>query len=167
MAEAYLRQDRELRAEADQLLDEKGLRALLLEYGTVHVSGSYSLQLMVWRDLDIYLEAPSLAVAEFFDLGKCIAQRLVPVRMSFIDNRSGRLDDVPSGLYWGVHLGSQADPRQGGVRACIDLQKCCDDRHIGGDPCLGDRCGPLLPHHPRSFSKSHRRRSEKGRPPPC
>ena len=47
--------DAALRAEADNLLIETGLMDLLRHRGSVHVSGSYALRLMTWRDLDIYL----------------------------------------------------------------------------------------------------------------
>lgn len=119
MQEDYLRQDGEIRREADHLLDERGLRALLLEYGTVHVFGSYALQLMAWRDLDINLETRDLSLSEFFALGRRIAQLLRPVRMSFIDNRPGRLHDVPCGLYWGIRVGSLQEPWEGGWK--IDI----------------------------------------------
>ena len=100
-----LETDRALRAEADELLEEKGLRALLASCGTIHVSGSYALELMVWRDLDVYLATRQWTIDRHFQLGQRIAALLAPVRMQFLDNRSGHFDDLPRGLYWGVVLG--------------------------------------------------------------
>ena len=86
-----LETDRALRAEADELLEEKGLRALLASCGTIHVSGSYALELMVWRDLDVYLATRQWTIDRHFQLGQRIA---VP---------RGDRDAVE--LYWGVVLG--------------------------------------------------------------
>ena len=54
--------DRRLRAEADELLDGRGLRKLLEEYAPIQVVGSYALELMVWRGLDVLMEAPQITV---------------------------------------------------------------------------------------------------------
>ncbi len=105
MDEDLIKLDEAIRAEADGMLDSQGLRKLLGEYGKVHIAGSYALRLMVWRDLDIYLEADDLSLSAFFDLGGKIAASLEPVWMSF---RNHRLQPLPTGLqslYWGVRLG--------------------------------------------------------------
>ena len=72
MPDDLTEQDVRLRREANALLTDGGLVALLAEYGTVHLSGSYALQLMTWRDLDIYMEAPNVSVDAYFDLGRRI-----------------------------------------------------------------------------------------------
>jgi hypothetical protein len=46
--------DRLLRTEAEALLESRGLRTLL-EYAPIHAVGSYALELMVWRDLDVLM----------------------------------------------------------------------------------------------------------------
>lgn len=96
--------DRQLRAEADGILQAHGLHSLLSEVGAVHVTGSYLLQLMTWRDLDIYLVAEGLAVERFFWLGASIADLLEPARMSFRNERLARTPGLPDGLYWGVYV---------------------------------------------------------------
>jgi hypothetical protein len=48
-------QDVAIRAEADAFLERHRVLDLLRCYGTPHISGSYAMQLMTWRDLDIYL----------------------------------------------------------------------------------------------------------------
>ena len=70
MSDNLIHQDAYLRREANTLLADRG--PLLAEYGTVHLSGSYALQLMTWRDLDIYMEAPNVSVDAYFDLGRRI-----------------------------------------------------------------------------------------------
>ena len=99
--------DEAIHAEADELLHSKGLLPILEEYGTVHVSGSYALRLMVWRDLDLYLTREQIGEAEFFELGGRICSMLSPVRMQFRDTRNSRVEGLPEGLYWGVYLGDE------------------------------------------------------------
>ena len=101
--------DQELRAEADRLLDS-GLRAILEDYGAVHVIGSYDLHLMVWRDLDIHIVQPAIDKQKFFELGGRIAELLNPHRMHFRDETIVATDGLPRGMYWGVYL---RDERQG------------------------------------------------------
>lgn len=46
---------RELKREADHLLFDLGVEDTLKKYGPVIYSGSYALDLMAWRDIDLYL----------------------------------------------------------------------------------------------------------------
>jgi hypothetical protein len=96
-----------IRKEADQMLYEKGLFALLRNYGTPHITGSYDLELMTWRDLDIYLESNTISEAEFFDLGKKLVILFDPVKMSYRNERKAATVGLPSGLYWGIYLGDE------------------------------------------------------------
>ena len=128
MTKYLVQRDQILRKEADELLGPKGLRSLLEDYGTPHVSGSYALHLMTWRDLDIYLEQPDISEESFFRLGGRIASCLAPVRMSFRNERIKRTPNLPLGLYWGVYLG---DERKGAWKIdiwAIDSQEC--ERHL-------------------------------------
>jgi hypothetical protein len=102
--EDHLKLDEELRAEAGELL-AGGLQAILGQYGRVHVSGSYRLQLMTWRDLDIYLECPSMSESQCFALGGEVCGLLRPRKMFFTDNRDGHDNSVPRGMYWGIRVG--------------------------------------------------------------
>jgi hypothetical protein len=97
----------QLRAEAGDILDRKGLRKILNQYGVVHVTGSYSLGLMTWRDLDIYLENENLTEQEFFELGKDVVSLLRPIKMSFRNERIAKTKGLPVGLYWGIYLGDE------------------------------------------------------------
>lgn len=44
-----------IREQAGRLLKQTGLQEALEQYGTVWITGSYRMDLMVWNDLDIYL----------------------------------------------------------------------------------------------------------------
>lgn len=105
MSDDAIIQDARLRKEANVLLTEKGLLALLADYGTVHVSGSYALQLMTWRDLDIYMEAPDITADACFELGRALYDLMSPWKMHFNDHRGRPLEGGIEGLYWGLYLG--------------------------------------------------------------
>jgi hypothetical protein len=107
MSDNLILVNEQLHAEADDILSKKGLRKILEQYGIVHITGSYSLGLMTWRDLDIYLESESLTEQEFFELGKDIVSLLHPVKMSFRNERIARTKGLPPGLYWGIYLGDE------------------------------------------------------------
>lgn len=92
--------DRELRCEADELLRRTSLLACLTRYGETHLSGSYVLELMTWRDLDLYIVADDLSEATFFTFGGELATCLEPVRMQFRNERRARTPGLPPGLYW-------------------------------------------------------------------
>ena len=102
----HLSVDAELRAEADRLL-ESGLRDLLEAFGDVHITGSYVLELMAWRDLDIHIVRDDLDQTAFFRLGRDVAALLRPHRMHFRDETVARTPGLPRGLYWGVYLGDE------------------------------------------------------------
>ncbi|HKY04777.1 MAG TPA: hypothetical protein VJQ56_07805 [Blastocatellia bacterium] len=101
--------DRALRAEADDLLWRRGLHALLEKYGRAHLTGSYALKLMTWRDLDTYLVGDEISVADFFNLGSEIAELLTPTKMHFRNEREAKSEGLPEGLYWGVYLGDERE----------------------------------------------------------
>ena len=95
-------QDEQLRAEADALLSRHGILNILTQFGTPHLSGSYSLQLMTWRDLDIYLEMQPPDNERFMDLGRQLGHALKPRKLSFTDHFNFPTTEVLSGLYWGI-----------------------------------------------------------------
>jgi hypothetical protein len=106
--ETLLSTEAELRAEAERML-ESGLRRILDEYGEVHIMGSYSLHLMVWRDLDIHIVCREFDRRRFFDLGGRVAELLKPAKMHFRDEFVMQTPDLPRGLYWGVYLGDERE----------------------------------------------------------
>jgi hypothetical protein len=96
-----------IKQEADKILFDKGLLGILGSFGTPHISGSYLLDLMTWRDLDIYLEVDSFSETDFFELGSKICTALEPVKMSFRNELIGKTKGLPAGLYWGIYLGNE------------------------------------------------------------
>lgn len=55
-----------IKNEADGILYEKGLMHILNRFGKPFVSGSYFLDVMTWRDLDIYLANEKMNEDSFF-----------------------------------------------------------------------------------------------------
>lgn len=96
-----------LKTEADQILYDHGLLMMLSTYGTTHISGSYYLNLMTWRDLDIYLEVESIEKFDHFKLGNEINRAFNPVKMSYRNELISQTPGLPAGLYWGIYLGNE------------------------------------------------------------
>ena len=96
-----------IKKEADKILNEGGLIDILNFYGTPHIQGSYALDLMTWRDLDIYLEGGSISESVFFEMGSQICTAFNPVKMSFRNERISKTPGLPKGLYWGIYLGNE------------------------------------------------------------
>lgn len=114
-SENWAKVDAALRAEAGEFL-ANGLRDALASYGSVHVVGSYMMELMAWRDLDLHLVPKVLDRTSFFELGSRLAVLLEPQRMHYRDETGAGTVGLPSGLYWGVYLG---DERAGGWKLDI------------------------------------------------
>jgi hypothetical protein len=91
-------------SEADRILHDHGLLAVLGKYGNSITRGSYALGLMTWRDLDIYLETNEMTETKFFLLGEDIALSLRPHRMHYRNEFISKTPGLPSGLYWGVYV---------------------------------------------------------------
>lgn len=107
MDAALSKLNEKIKDEADQLLHDKGLFALLQKYGRPHVTGSYSLNLMTWRDLDIYLEVDDHSEKDFFSLGFDISSLFKPVKMHFRNELVAQTTGLPHGLYWGIYVGDE------------------------------------------------------------
>ena len=90
-------------SEANAILYDYGLLEILGKYGTPIIQGSYALNLMTWRDLDIHLENDEISIRDFFNLGLDIATKLKPRRMSYRNELIGKTDNLPKGLYWGIY----------------------------------------------------------------
>jgi hypothetical protein len=101
--------DASIRKEADEIIYSKGLHNILSDVGIPYYTGSYSLHLMTWRDLDIYLETENISEERFFELGSKIDGKFQPVKMSFRNERKAKTPGLPDGLYWGIYLGNERE----------------------------------------------------------
>lgn len=103
---------RRLRQEADDILHQRGLEAILRAYGRVSPTGSYALDAMAWPDLDInmVLEPDPHSTRSFFRLGEQVAALGGVISMRFNNCLVRRIEDWPKGLYWGVRLETPRQP---------------------------------------------------------
>ena len=90
-------------SEANQILYDYRLLQILKRYGNPIVCGSYALNLMTWRDLDIYLETNEMTEKKFFNLGGEIALSLKPYRMHYRNEFIGKTLNLPTGIYWAIY----------------------------------------------------------------
>jgi hypothetical protein len=93
-----------LKADANDLIERVRLSELFACYEEWFVGGSYSYDLMCWRDLDLYVLDNALDLKNCFAAGYEITNRLSARKARFTNNL-GRFEDGPEGLYWGIKLG--------------------------------------------------------------
>lgn len=67
-----------LRSGADRLLHGLGLISILQSYGQPTVTGSYYLDLMVWRDLDLYVTIDLMTRTQLYELVHVICSKFQP-----------------------------------------------------------------------------------------
>ncbi|HEX2944847.1 MAG TPA: hypothetical protein VHT96_02705 [Clostridia bacterium] len=89
--------------EADDILYKMSLLDELKKYGDVFITGSYYLNLMTWRDLDLYIDNSNMSNEHFFRLGHDIASIIQPHRMHYRNEFIGNSQGLPKGLYWGIY----------------------------------------------------------------
>jgi hypothetical protein len=109
-ADLLVRQDM-LNAEATDVLADLDLFDRLETVGRPVQTGSLALGLMVWRDIDVTVLCPTLAVAPIFEALRPLALHPSVRRLQF-RNDSGRWNAdpaYPDGLYWGVDYRAQQD----------------------------------------------------------
>jgi hypothetical protein len=107
MSETYQNINASIKKEADAILYKRGLMNILNSFGIPYVHGSYSLDLMTWRDLDIYLQVDNISTTDFFVLGERICGSFAPIKMSFRNELKAKTKGLPEGLYWGIYLGNE------------------------------------------------------------
>jgi hypothetical protein len=129
-----------LRLEADATLEDAGLLTMARRLGATFVGGSYFYDLMTWRDLDIYINAPNAGLEDFFALGAEVAKGFHAWKAFFTDSRTAD----PAGLYWGIRLG---DLRQGAWKFDIwAVEPDRFDRTVADARAFVDRLTPETRH---------------------
>jgi len=99
---SLLQYESQVREQADSLLFKKGLYKILEKYGTVLLTGSYSLKLMYKKDLDISLVSPNLSVKEFYKMGGEISEIIQPHSVYYRNTKVKRISGRPdNALYFG------------------------------------------------------------------
>lgn len=95
-----------VKKEAEELLGKYNLIETISKYGEVNFTGSYALDLMYKKDIDISLINDNLAVEEFTQLGKELIDKLNTPSVYFRNTRIKAVEKRPEdGLYWGINTG--------------------------------------------------------------
>jgi len=90
-----------LHEQAGQLLAELRLAEIIAPYGAITPTGSYTLNVMVYPDIDIYL--PKLSIAQLFSVGGQLAQAEGIVQAVFEQNDPS----MPGGLYFKLRIANK------------------------------------------------------------
>ena len=97
--------DEALRAEAEQMLAESGIAAILADYGYEPV-GSYAMRTMTWRDLDFERTEENPDWDRHWEIGTRLAKTRWCVRLQCVNVYKEAWQDY--GLYWGVRSANPA-----------------------------------------------------------
>ncbi len=92
-----------IKKEAEELLAEHNIIEILSKYGTVKFTGSYELDLMYKKDIDISLINDNLSVSDFTALGKELIDKLNTPSVYYRNTRITPVSKRPeNALYWGI-----------------------------------------------------------------
>ncbi len=103
--EALLERAGQLHSEAQALLFEDGLLAAIQSFGPTFVSGSVALDLLVRRDIDIYVQlAGDLDTSAFFEIGAAITRKFQVLKASYSNHFIRNFPGFDHGLFWGIQI---------------------------------------------------------------
>jgi hypothetical protein len=106
--EELRKQAQVLHDEADNLLYRKNLLENIQKTGQTCISGSYTFNLMVHRDIDIYVQLNiDQDIFRFFSIGKTITDNYEVHKASYSNHFIRHFPGFDHGLYWGILLKSQ------------------------------------------------------------
>ncbi|ERJ12130.1 hypothetical protein [Haloplasma contractile] len=77
--EVILEINEKLKQEADTFLYDMGLKKMLSCFGDVQITGSYALDLMVWRDLDIFVDISKVSQRDIYQFANEIFEQFKPI----------------------------------------------------------------------------------------
>jgi hypothetical protein len=103
-SEQLLAVSRQVRQHADALLQEAGLIAHLQNYGEVLFTGSYAIDLMLNRDIDLYVVSPELAEERVLDALRSLILQSFFHGYLYYDSLKHPKVGFPSGYYIGLKL---------------------------------------------------------------
>ena len=100
-----LKYSAKIKEETDLILYDRGLYKIFEKYGTAKFTGSYELDLMIKKDLDVTIVTKDISLEEFFNLGGEISSLLKPHSMFFRNTKVKPISKRPKeGYYWGVQF---------------------------------------------------------------
>lgn len=95
-----------IKKEADELLSNYKVIETLEKFGEVNFTGSYKLDLMYKKDIDISLVTDNLTVEEFTKLGKELIENLNTPTVYYRNTNITPVEKRPeNAFYWGIKTG--------------------------------------------------------------
>lgn len=95
-----------IKEEADELLRNHKVLETLQKFGEIKFTGSYELDLMYKKDIDITLINDKITIADFTLLGKELIDKLNTPSVYYRNTRITAVDKRPeNALYWGINTG--------------------------------------------------------------
>lgn len=128
-----------LQKQADRLLYDFGLLKIIEAHGTVHIVGSYKMNMMIWNDLDINIESKNHSLEGIYRLAGDINDIVKPYRFEGIYNNKDDsyfygCETNVSGERWNIDiwLRNKSD--------IIKTEMYCDNiiQQVSADPNLGN-----------------------------
>lgn len=95
-----------IKKEAEELLSKYKVLETLQNFGEVQFTGSYELDLMYKKDIDLSIINDNLTVEDFLQLGKELIDKLSTPTVYYRNTRITPIAQRPeNGLYWGINTG--------------------------------------------------------------
>lgn len=100
----YTALNNQLKSEIDSILVKFSLIELINSYGKVLVTGSYTYDLMAWRDYDLVLQLNNYNMSEVYALVEEIGIKLNPDKLRILNNLKKIESNRPEGVWLGVYV---------------------------------------------------------------
>ncbi|HRO65408.1 MAG TPA: hypothetical protein PKU78_04265 [Candidatus Dojkabacteria bacterium] len=100
----FINLNNQLKSEIDAILIKYSLIELLASYGKVLVTGSYSYDLMAWRDYDLVIELNDYTTENVYKLVEEIGVKLNPDKLRILNNLNKTETNRPQGVWLGVYI---------------------------------------------------------------
>lgn len=98
-------QAKNLNVEAKLLLYQEELHSTIQNYGTTVIYGSVALDLMVRREMDLYVQLPDdQDIPLFFEIGAAITRKHEVLKASYTNHFIRNFPGFDHGLFWGISL---------------------------------------------------------------
>jgi hypothetical protein len=102
----FINLNNQLKSEIDSILSKYSLIELLESYGNLLVTGSYSYDLMAWRDYDLVIELNDYTIETVYKLVEEIGVKINPDRLRILNNLNKTETNRPQGVWLGVYIES-------------------------------------------------------------
>ena len=100
----FINLNNQLKSEIDSIISKYSLIDLLESYGKVLVTGSYSYDLMAWRDYDLVIELNVYTIEKVYSLVEEIGVKLNPDKLRILNNLNKTEANRPQGVWLGVYI---------------------------------------------------------------